>query len=140
MSIPIGVALGAAAAALLKALLATAAVIVVGGVTYYAASKVVSRIREQKQYDYYMARIEKGDVWIGNAFLDYSSALAWVLGGNDVFCRTEQHAKTIAKEAGQGFARGPENDCESSPKYYWHYHPKYPSYENRFAVKAHCFY
>ncbi|RCX08302.1 hypothetical protein DFR58_14314 [Anaerobacterium chartisolvens] len=118
--------------ALIMALLATAATVVIAGATYYVASKVVEAIRRQNQYDYYMATITKGDVYIGPA-IDYWTAYDRVAIGGDIFSRDGSLAMGMASAVGAGF-RGPE--CHGDSGYYYHYHPKYGS----LSQYAHCFY
>lgn len=117
--------------AIIEALLIAATAIVVGGVTYYVATKVADMLR-QKSYDFYLALLSGGTVYIGSS-IDFETALARVGFGGDIFARTGDLARMMAVSAG-GSYRGPE--CHGDEGYFDHYHPKYGTY----APYAHCFF
>lgn len=129
LAVPLIVILGEI---LLDVLLGTIATIVVAGVTYYAASKVISKIRSQTQYDYFQAALSGGTLYVGGG-INYAAALSATEIGGDTFARTSDKARILATAAGAGY-RGPE--CHGNEGYYYHYHPKYGS----LAQYAHCFY
>lgn len=143
--------------ALISALLAIGEAIVLCGVTYVVVTKVLEKVRNSK-YDYYMAMIKKGNVFIGPA-IDFSTACAIVMESpttpGDVFARTESLAKSVAeKVAGslpekkidgvecKGKPVGPERHREL-PNYFPHFHVEYADKktgETKQRFPAHIFF
>lgn len=114
--------------ALLAWLAANAASMTIAGVTVYLASHVWSKYKNQS-YNYYQAFIRDGDVYIGSAFKDDSSAFAAIKASEsvDVWAKTESKSNEAARKGGNGNPPASNHHTTESfgkgDGYYKHWHP-----------------
>lgn len=122
--VPLGVVLGEA---LLAHLVASGTAFVLAGVTYTAVKEVSDKLKK-KEHNHYMAKITKGDLFIGNP-LTKSQAIDRLQSNdkknNNVWSKNYDLAAKIAYGAGNNKTPvGPEIDKgkTSAEGYYFHFH------------------
>lgn len=121
--VPIGVIIGEW---LLAQLLAAGTAVVIGGVTYAIWDSVVSKLRSEKKFNHYQAKIISGQVGIGPGI---SLGVATVrlaspdIYNNNVWSIDASNAFLVALEAGGGtILAGPELNVDQALGFVYHAH------------------
>ncbi|EJW19400.1 SAR2788 family putative toxin [Paenibacillus alvei] len=127
--VPIGVIIGEW---LLGQLLAAGTAMLIAGVTYVALNEagVLSKLREDKTANHFMAKIIGGKVWVGDGMSLEAAAFRLVnpmlvKAEQNVWSKSSAYADLVARTAGGGKeSKGPELTCDQLPGffYYAHYH------------------
>ncbi|MFP3845777.1 SAR2788 family putative toxin [Priestia filamentosa] len=129
--VPIGVVIGESLAA---HLIAASAAVVIAGATYYAATKVTSKLK-RKDPKYYLAKLVKGKLYIGNS-VTLSTAAKNLRAGGDTWSRSSGYAWSVANSAGKYSPTKAEKHGTGS-NYFSHYHARDKSNKR---VGGHSFY
>lgn len=111
--------------ALITAMACVAGAVIVGGVTYYVSSKVIDKIRNNKenQKKYYKACIKNHTVYIAfyNGKITKSQGASRIKSGKDVYTFLSSNAKSVVNAAGRG-STGSELHLLKGKFTYRHYH------------------
>lgn len=104
----------------------------IAGVTYVALNEagVLSKLREDKTANHFMAKIIGGKVWVGDGMSLEAAAFRLVnpmlvKAEQNVWSKSSAYADLVARTAGGGKeSKGPELTCDQLPGffYYAHYH------------------
>lgn len=113
--------------ALLAWLATQAASLTIAGVTAYALTDVMKKYREKKKYNYWMAWVREGDVYVSEEALTDSAAFKYLSSSNDkdvnLFARTKDKADEAARKTkGAGGALWHDGHSNADG-YYEHFHP-----------------
>lgn len=128
------------AAAAIVTLLATRGMIVVSKASYLIASKVITKIRNNKNRKcHYRATLDGGKLYIGDG-VSRSTAASWMRSGKSVWSISANQAKLAAKQINGNVLSQSEVDTNKDTGkplkgYYRHYYSK-----NRIPKGHHSFY